>query len=48
MDDKTDCTFTNFMGNTELGGEVDRPERGPLHRANLAGWKTRPTRFDEV
>lgn len=26
MDDKADCTFTNFMGNTELE-EVDRSER---------------------
>lgn len=33
------------MGNTEVGGEVDRPEKEPPHRANLADWDTGPTRF---
>ena len=47
MDDKTECTFTNFVGSTELGGDLDRPEKEPPHTANLAGWKTGPTRFTQ-
>lgn len=47
MDDKTVCTFTNFVGNTELGGDVDRPEKEPPCRSNLAGWETGPTRFTQ-
>lgn len=45
MDDKTECTFKYFVYNSELGGEVDRPEKEPPRIANLAGWEAGPTRF---
>lgn len=43
--DMTECTFTSFVGNTELRGEVDRSEKEPPQRASLAGWETEPARF---
>lgn len=45
MDDNAECTFTNFVGNTELGGVVNRPEKEPPYRANLVGREAGPTRF---
>lgn len=44
MYDMTEGTFTNFVGNSELRGEVDRSEKEPLQRGSLAGWETGPTR----
>lgn len=41
----TEGTFTNFVGNTELRGEVDMSGKEPPQRASLAGWETAPTRF---
>lgn len=45
MNDMTEGTITNCVGNTELRGEVDRSDKEPPQRSSLAGWETGPTRF---
>lgn len=51
MYDMTEGTFTNFVGYSELRGEVDRSEKEPPQRASLAGWETGlarlPPRFNQ-
>lgn len=51
MDDKTECTFTNFVDNTELGGDVDRPEKRTtmyIQLGRLRDWTNKiHTRFNQ-
>lgn len=44
MYDMTEGTFTSFVGNSELRGEVGRSEKEAPQRGSLAGWEIGPTR----